>query len=194
MTELNKEYWNNRYRNNETGWDIGHASTPLKEYIDQLEDKGLSILVPGGGNAYEAEYLHNKGFTNVHLLDISPVPLENFLKRVPTFPKEHLICEDFFDHNGKYDLVLEQTFFCAIDPALRSKYAEHMHQLLNPGGKLVGLLFNDKLNDDRPPFGGNANEYRKLFEKLFSFKHFETAYNSIPPRAGRELFVSLVKK
>lgn len=187
---LTKEYWDNRYSNNETGWDIGYVSTPLKEYIDQLEDKDLKILIPGGGNAYEAEYLHNKEFTDVYLLDISLFPLENFSKRVPSFPKDHLICQDFFGHDDKYDLVIEQTFFCALDPSLRNRYVEHMHKLLKPSGKLVGLLFNDKLNDDKPPFGGSADEYRKLFEKLFEFRHFETAYNSIPPRAGRELFIS----
>ena len=31
-----KNYWENRYNNNETGWDIGYLSTPLKDYIDQL--------------------------------------------------------------------------------------------------------------------------------------------------------------
>ena len=194
LSILSKEYWDNRYSDNDTGWDIGYVSTPLKEYIDQLEDKDQKILIPGGGNAYEAEYLHNKGFKNVFLLDISPAPLENFSKRVPSFPKEHLICTDFFEHNEQCDLILEQTFFCAIDPSLREKYAEHMFRLLKLRGRLVGLLFDDKLNDDKPPFGGSADEYRKLFEKLFTFRYFEAAYNSIVPRAGRELFIYFEKR
>ena len=37
--KLNKNYWNNRYKKKETGWDVGYASTPLKNYIDQLENK-----------------------------------------------------------------------------------------------------------------------------------------------------------
>ena len=52
-----KEYWINRYKEERTGWDIGYPSTPLKEYIDQLQDKNLRILIPGAGNGYEAEYL-----------------------------------------------------------------------------------------------------------------------------------------
>ena len=191
---LDKEYWDNRYSNKDTGWDIGYPSTPLKEYIDQLEDKNIKVLIPGAGNGYEAEHLHIKGFTNVHLLDISPAPLESFSKRVPAFPKEHLICEDFFKHDSRYDLIIEQTFFCALDPSLREKYVEHMHKLLAPAGKLVGLLFNDKLNDDKPPFGGSADEYKELFGKLFTARYFGTAYNSIEPRTGRELFVSFKRK
>ena len=69
MVQLNKDIWNERYHNKETGWDIGHISTPLKEYFDQLENKSLKILIPGCGNAYEAEYLIQLGFKKVFLID-----------------------------------------------------------------------------------------------------------------------------
>ena len=69
-----------------------------------------------------------------------------------------------------------------------------MHALLKPGGKLVGLLFNDKLNEDKPPFGGNAAEYRTYFELYFDTRTFDLCHNSIAPRAGRELFMVLQKK
>jgi hypothetical protein len=59
--ELNAVYWDQKYQNQETGWDIGTISEPLKCYIDQLEDKNIRILIPGCGNAYEAKYLIEKG-------------------------------------------------------------------------------------------------------------------------------------
>jgi hypothetical protein len=89
---------------------------------------------------------------------------------------------------------LEQTFFCALLPEIRKKYVSKMHQLLKPEGKLVGLLFNIPLNDNKPPFGGNESEYRSLFEEKFKIEKMETAYNSIPPRAGSELFFMVTKK
>lgn len=193
MSLLGKEYWTQRYQSNEIGWDIGYPSMPLKEYIDQLTDKNVSILIPGAGNAYEAEYLFNKEFTNITVIDISAMPLKNLKERLPHFPENKLILENFFEHNKKYDLILEQTFFCAIDPALRKSYAKKMHELLNPGGKLVGVLFNDSLNSDKPPFGGNKEEYITYFQSYFHFKTFESCYNSIMPRANRELFINLVK-
>ena len=61
---FSNEFWTQRYEQNQTGWDIGEISRPLKEYIDQLEDKNLKILIPGAGNAYEAEYLFKQGFTS----------------------------------------------------------------------------------------------------------------------------------
>jgi methyl halide transferase len=189
MITLDARYWTERYTNQQTGWDANAITTPLKEYFDQLKNKNISILIPGCGNAHEAEYLHKQGFQRVFLADISDVPLENFAQRVPDFPHDQLINEDFFLLEGKYDLIVEQTFFCALDPAMRKAYVKKMHELLKPSGRLVGLLFNDSLNDDHPPFGGSAEEYKRLFEDYFEFEKFEIAHNSIAPRAGRELFI-----
>ncbi|MBL0328818.1 MAG: methyltransferase domain-containing protein [Bacteroidetes bacterium] len=194
MLDLTKEYWTSRYTENDTGWDLGEISTPLKEYIDQLTDKSISILIPGAGNSYEAEYLFKNGFKNVTIIDLSEEPLKNIQKRIPDFPKENLIVGDFFEHHNHYDLILEQTFFCAINPSLRQAYAKKMHELLNNKGKLVGVLFNDVLNIDKPPFGGNKEEYISYFNPYFHFKTFDSCYNSIKPRANRELFIHFEKK
>lgn len=190
---LDKDFWENRYEEHNTGWDIGYPSTPLKEYINQLENKNLNILIPGCGNAYEAEYLHQQGFTNVHLLDMAEHALSNFKKRVPDFPDENLILKDFFTHDLQYDLILEQTFFCSFYPEYRDAYVKQMHSILADTGKLVGVLFNREF-DGGPPFGGNEKEYRKYFESYFTFNTFELAHNSIEPRQGAELFINLSKK
>ncbi|NRA91094.1 MAG: SAM-dependent methyltransferase, partial [Psychroserpens sp.] len=94
---LNESYWDDRYKNNNTGWDLGMVSPPLKSYFDQLEDKELRILIPGGGNSYEAEYLFSKGFPNIYVVDLSRTVLERFQERVPAFPSEHLLHNNFFD-------------------------------------------------------------------------------------------------
>jgi len=191
--QLDEQYWQNRYLNKDTGWDIGCITSPLKEYIDHLTDQQLHILIPGAGNSYEAEYLWQKGFKNVYVADFASQPLENIKTRVPDFPSDQLLHKDFFQLEMKFDLILEQTFFCALNPSLRKNYAAKMHELLKPGGKLAGLLFNDTLNTDKPPFGGNKEEYISYFRPLFRIIHFEECYNSIAPRAGRELFIELEK-
>jgi thiopurine S-methyltransferase len=185
---LDKNYWEERYKNNKTGWNIGYISTPIKAYIDQLEDKTQKILIPGAGNSFEAEYLWNLGFKNVYIVDIAKQPLINLKNRVPSFPKNQLIQKDFFELNDDFDLILEQTFFCALDPILRSKYAEHMYQILKPEGKLAGLLFDFELTESGPPFGGSMEEYRSHFNDKFKIRILEKSYNSIKERQGKELF------
>jgi len=251
---LNATYWNNRYLQDDFGWDLGSISTPLQTYFDQLTNKEAFILIPGAGNAYEAEYLVNAGFTNVFVCDLAQEPLINLKKRCPSFKEENLLLIDFFNLPGsfrqvkppqraadplklvaeqvevaaeptesvaelvevllhnvtssgvdvtssgvdvtssgveKYDLILEQTFFCALNPSLRKTYFEKTSSLLKLGGKLVGVLFDDVLNTDMPPFGGNKEEYLSYIGPSFKIKVLEPCYNSIKPRAGRELFIIL---
>ena len=191
--KLDQDFWSEKYQSNQTGWDIGGISTPIKEYIDQLEDKHLTILIPGAGNAYEAAYLFEQGFTNVSIVDIAKEPLDNFRKSVPDFPENKILQEDFFSHEGSYDLIIEQTFFCALDPSLRVNYIDKMKALLKPKGKLVGLLFDFRLSDEGPPFGGDADAYSLAFQKRFNLKTLAPCYNSIKPRDGKELFIIFEK-
>ena len=191
---LDSNSWNQRYISKNTGWDIGYVSTPLKEYFDQILDKDQKILIPGCGNAYEAEYLFKNGFKNIFIVDFSERALKNFKSRVKEFPSNNLICKDFFKISGKFDLVIEQTFFCAIEKEKRAQYAIKVNSLLKAGGRLVGLLFDAPMYEDHPPFGGNSKEYKKYFTPYFNFHVFKKCYNSINSRTGKELFINLIKK
>jgi thiopurine S-methyltransferase len=191
---LDSNYWQERYKTNQTGWDAGSITTPIKEYIDQLKDKSIKILIPGCGNAHEAAYLWQQGFINVFLLDFVAEPLNNFSKQFPNFPKSHLLLKDFFELDEKFDLIIEQTFFCALEPKLRTSYTEKMYQILYPEGKLVGVMFSSEFKKEGPPFGGTKTEYQALFERYFDIAKMEECYNSIEPRKGNELFVVLCPK
>jgi thiopurine S-methyltransferase len=194
MIDLSEFFWENKYKKNKIGWDLGEVSPPLKTYFDQLTNKYLKILIPGGGNSYEAEYLFNRGFNNTYVVDVSKTALDNIKNRVPEFPSSQLIHADFFDLNDTFDLIIEQTFFCAINPNLRVNYAVKMKNLLNEKGKLVGVLFDAKLNKDHPPFGGNIKEYTTYFEPYFRMDVFTKCYNSFHNRQEMELFMKFVKK
>lgn len=193
--DLDAAYWSQRYLGKQTGWDVGAISTPLKDYADQLTNKEIRILIPGAGNAYEAEYLADLGFPNVYVCDLASEPLQNLLKRRPDFNSSHLLQQDFFLlEDTRFDLVLEQTFFCALRPSLRQAYFDKMARLLKPGGRLVGLLFDDDLNQEGPPFGGHKAEYLRYIPGAFRIHSFAPCYNSIKPRQGRELFMNLQKQ
>lgn len=190
---LDQEYWDTQYTSNATGWDLGQVSPPIKEYIDTLEDKNISVLIPGCGNSHEAEYLLSQGFTNVTVIDIAPTLVEGLQEKFRNNPNIKIVLGDFFVHQGKYDLVIEQTFFCALPPSMRQKYVLEMHKILRAKGLLVGLLFN-KTFEGGPPFGGSKTEYEILFKDYFDFKIMDLCHNSIKPRANSELFIEFQKK
>lgn len=187
--QLDKNYWDSRYQTEQTGWDLGAASGPIRHYIDQLSNKDLRILIPGCGNAYEAEYLSEQGFSNITLIDISPSLVQQLRNKFEGRQEINVIEGDFFEHQGEYDLILEQTFMCALDPKMREDYVKKMHSLLSQNGKLAGLLFGVHFEKAGPPFGGSIEEYETLFGQHFKIKTMEKAYNSVKPREGNELFI-----
>lgn len=191
---LGQSYWNKQYESNTTGWDLGEVSPPIKAYIDQIENKNCRILIPGCGNTYEADYLLQQNFTNITIIDIAPTLVKKLNIKYADNPNIHIILGDFFTHEGQYDLIIEQTFFCAINPTLRELYVKKMNELLAPNGKLMGVLFNRTFDVQGPPFGGSQDEYKKSFEPNFDFMHFIPCYNSYHKRANTELFILLKKK
>lgn len=192
---LNEAFWSSKYQSKSTHWNAGEITKPLKDYVDQLKDKNINILIPGVGHGHELKYLFNQGFKNVYVIDIATEPLDYIRKQLPGFPNERLIHGDFFELEGSFDLILEQTFFCALNPDLREKYAQKMNDLLSYNGKLVGVLFDFPLDTiGLPPYGGNKEEYELLFMNHMHLIKIERCYNSIKPRIDRELFIHIEKK
>lgn len=191
---LDQNYWNERWEQRETGWDIGYSSPPIEDYMVQFENKNAKILIPGCGNAHEAEFLLENGFTDITILDIAPNAVAILKKKFENNPEIKVVCDDFFYHHDRYHLIIEQTFFCALNPERRTEYVKKTAELLSPKGKIMGVLFDRFFERQGPPFGGTIEEYRGLFGKEFEIKTMEKCRNSIPARMGSEAFIILEKK
>ena len=191
---LDQNFWETRWKNHQTGLDIGYPSPAISDFFENYPDKSISILIPGCGNAYEAEFLYRKGFSNISLIDISSPVVEQLKSKYRNDPQMTIIHGGFFEHLGQYDLIIEQTFFCAINPKKRRDYVEKVSSLLKDKGQLVGVLFNREFEAAGPPFSGSEEEYKKLFETSFDIKIMKECRNSIPPRRGSELFIHFQKK
>ena len=74
---LDANFWDQKYLNDDTPWNIRKASPPLTDYIDQLKDKTINILIPGAGHAHEVNYLLEKGFKNITILFLKSVNFQN---------------------------------------------------------------------------------------------------------------------
>jgi SAM-dependent methyltransferase len=189
---LGQSYWDSQYKSHTTGWDLGAVSPPIKSYFEKVENKNLAILIPGCGNTYEAEFLLQQGFTNITVIDIAPTLAAVLQEKFKNNESINIVLGDFFDHQGKYDVIVEQTFFCALPQTMRQRYVNKMHSLLNSNGLLVGLLFNRSF-EKSPPFGGSKTEYEHLFAKAFTFLKLEDCVNSAAPRANSELWIEFKK-
>jgi SAM-dependent methyltransferase len=179
-------YWNNRFDTLNTPWDMGAPSPALINYFKTINNKNLRVLIPGCGAAHEAEWLIEAGFTDISLVDISSVACEQLINRFKN--KCKIYNENFFEHHGTYDLIVEQTFFCALPIDFRNQYLINMSRILVPTGVLAGLLFNKIFDNAGPPFGATLDKYIDLFKPYFSQVNFTNCSLSIPPRAGTELW------
>lgn len=186
-------YWGQRYQQANTPWDMGQVSPPLTAFLQNWQNRQSRILIPGAGRAHEAAWLWENGYDQVWVAEVAEEPLQALEQRVPGFPAERLLHQDFFDLRGQYDLILEQTFFCALPPDWRPRYAQKMAELLPRGGHLAGVLFSFPLSEDGPPFGGSREEYLQYFHPYFKIFRMENCYNSIAPRLGSELFFHLIR-
>jgi len=192
---LNAQYWQQRWSKQQTGWDIGHPNHGLIAEVEARFSKTTKILIPGAGRGHEAEALWAAGYLRTYVCDWAPEAFEGLassdvLAKAITDKEQaqsRLIVSDFFTLTDSFDLILEQTFFCAINPELRERYVEQAATLLKPVGKWMGILFDCHFPTAGPPFGGNAASYRKLFSNYFDIRHLERFSGSIEPRKGKEL-------
>lgn len=190
---LDKDFWEHQWENKTTGWDIGLASPAIIDYFEKIEHKNLKILIPGCGSAYEAEWLVQNGFKDITLIDISPTAAQILKTKFSSHSAVKILCQDFFELKETYDIIIEQTFFCALPPQWRPKYLWKMHHLLAPNGVIAGLMFNKNFEKPGPPFGGTKDEYESLFSPAFQILSLHNTDKSIEPRSGNELWIEMKK-
>ena len=192
---LTKSFWDQRWKDEQTGWDLGKPAPALIRFFeDKVLPRDYRILIPGCGNAWEAQALADNGYTDITLCDISPTLCAKLEKRFSTSQGIHIVCADFFSLNGPFDLVIEQTFFCALQPDLRMDYAKQMANIIRPGGLLAGLWFSIEFPFDGPPFGGNPHDYLQLLQEQFIIREAGPCPISVKPRQGNEWFIVAERK
>ena len=192
------EYWEKSYQSGDMGWDLG-GPTPIFDDWIQYQADSLSICILGAGNGWDAINFAEKGH-NVTAVDFAESAIDNMHTSAQSKGVQiNIVHSDIFDlcklFNHTFDIVLEYTCFCAIDPARRMDYVRMTNQILKPDGKLVALLFpiDKDINDDGPPFAVDLDSTISLFLKYFILDTKEIPSLSIERRNGREVFVIFKK-
>ena len=179
-------------------WDLGEPTPVFNQWINSERNK-LSICILGAGNGWDALNFAKKGH-HVTAVDFAFSAIQNMRKMAEILGvKLDLLYSDIFNigksYHDAFDIVLEYTCYCAIQPDRRIDYVNLVNCILKPEGRLVALFFplDKELNDDGPPFGVNLNSTLNLFSKKFTLNKKEIPNLSIERRIGREIFVVLNK-
>ena len=148
-------FWNAKYTGSHTPWDLGEVSEAALKLVESHFPPEGRVLVPGCGRGYEALWLERLGY-RVTAVDFADEPIR-FLReeagRLGLRPE--ILQEDIFllptRLNSAFDVILEQTCFCAIDPTLYDEYERMAHRLLKAGGSLLGV-FMEVEGIEGPPY------------------------------------------
>ncbi|KAF3783955.1 putative thiol methyltransferase 2 [Nymphaea thermarum] len=157
-----QDRWNKCYEYEDIPWDLGQA-TPLVAHLVQSGSlpKGRG-LVPGCGTGYDVVEMASPERYVVGL-DISEKAMERSRKlfsSVPNVDNFTFVAADFFSWKTT------ESFFCAIDPSMRSAWAKRMHELLTVDGELIILMFPVDDHSGGPPFKVSFEAYDEVLRAL----------------------------
>jgi SAM-dependent methyltransferase len=190
------EDWQRHYEENDLGWDLGQVAPPFVKLWQEEKLPLGKVLVPGCGRGHEVVFLAENGF-DVTAIDFSSgavTYLKNALKKRNL--EGRILHQDFFSldksHEGVYDLVLEQTFFCAISPKQRRDYVLNVSRILKPGGILVGLFYHTD-EQGGPPYNTTREDIEMHFSKKFEIQELDKTSLSTEQRKDKE-WLGILKK
>ena len=200
------EYWSKRYQSGDASWDLRgetavfsalRASNPL---FMPSPNESRTVLVPGCGYGHDAVGFARAGF-DVTAVDFAIEALDQLRAIASNADVNVKILErDVFtlgwDLPQSFDIVLEYTCYCAIDPGRREEYVRMISTVTKPGGLVAGLFFPlDEVDRVGPPFTVYEHEVHQHFENAdFIFISSDIPRESHPARAGRERLMIFRKR
>ncbi|MFP5519428.1 MAG: methyltransferase domain-containing protein [Bdellovibrionia bacterium] len=183
--------WCERYKNNNTGWDLGKPAPALVDMLPRLKLSRSRVLVLGCGSGHDAAHFAKDGHI-VTAVDFSAEALKKAQAQYSEFNNINWIQADVFNlpqaWDGAFDVVFEHTCYCAVNPTKRAQLAKIWKRVLAPGGHLMGVFFTFEKRQG-PPYGGTEWEIRQRLKKDFHFIFWGRWKNSVENRQGKELFV-----
>ncbi len=141
MTGPDRAFWQQRFDTGELPWDRGASSPQLDAWLADGSLRPGRVVVPGCGSGHEVLRLAAAGFA-VTALDYAPGALaltRTGLARAGL--QAELLQADVLDWQpaAPFDLVYEQTCWCALHPDHWAAYAARLRAWLRPGGRLALL-------------------------------------------------------
>jgi SAM-dependent methyltransferase len=193
-TAIDADFWSAIWREGRDGWELGRAAPPIARWVaaHAAEVAGARALVVGSGRGHEARLLARAG-ARVVAVDVAPeaVAAARALDAAAGVTVDVRRADLFDLPRGpeRFDLVLEHCCFCAIDPARRDEYVHAVADVLEPGGRLVGLFWAHG-REGGPPFTTTRAELEARLGTRFAVEHLEVPPDSVGVRLGQELLVA----
>jgi thiopurine S-methyltransferase len=188
---MKKEFWIEKWQNNQTGFHKEEVHVLLVDYIDKLNlKKGDTVFVPLCGKSFDMLWLNSLGF-NVIAVELSELAVEQFfnenhLKMKKTTDEKFTVYRfenitiyqgDFFDlsksHCEKVNAIYDRAALIALPDGLIEKYVDRMHEIMPDHiyELLITLELQRTASDSLgPPFSVTNDKVNSLFHAYSSIK------------------------
>jgi hypothetical protein len=191
---LNADFWSTLYAEGQDGWELGRAAPPLVRWTAVHDPivRGRRALVLGAGRGHDARLLARAGASVVGVDYAAQAVAEARALAAAEGTAVDFRERDVFalaSEPERYQLVVEHTCFCAIEPGRRGDYARVVADVLEPGGIFVALFWLHG-RPGGPPFTTSAEEIDTLFAADFEPIEREVPGDSVATRMGQELLVT----
>ncbi|KAJ3388083.1 hypothetical protein HDU92_001628 [Lobulomyces angularis] len=203
---MSQKFWENRWELKDTPWDKEKLSAPsLMKLLNTKQYPNFSVpeegyfLVPGCGSGNDVINIFKAGPKRHSIgLDFSSIAIDQALEKVKNsdidasnnLGKIDFCSGDFFKFNyfdKTFDFVYDYTFFCALEPSLRTEWGKKMAELISDGGLLVTLMFPImEFSEDGPPYPVSLEAYQQVLVENFELVLHEKVVESFPGRQDRE--------
>jgi len=212
MSGPDRQFWQNRFETQQTGWDRGAPSPQLLQWLDDGTFAAAAaapgarprVVVPGCGSGHEVVALAAAGvdvtgldyteaavarsraaLADAGLVEAGRVELADVLAWQPPAP---------------LDAVYEQTCLCALHPDHWTAYGDALHGWLRPGGRLLLLAMQSPKEGgadgfvEGPPYHVHVHAARALFPAS-RWDWPKPPYPRVPHPAGmHELAIVLTRR
>jgi len=184
--------WAQRYATRDTPWDLGGAHPEIAARIAAglAPAAGTPALawVPGCGRGHDALALARAGW-RVTAQDFADGTGGELARQLEQLGGRFELA-DALEHapRARYDLILEHTFFCALDPRLRERWGAAIERSLAPAGLVCALVFpvGKRLDEGGPPYGCSTQDLLAALGPGFRVPIDEPARQRAPGRSWSE--------
>ncbi len=184
---MDAAFWTQRWAEGRIGFHQAETNRHLVAHADHL-GRGGTVLVPLCGKSLDMDFLATRfdRVIGVELVDLACVAffaerdLEPSVEHTPhgvrrTAGPYTLWTADFFavgsGQLGPVDAVFDRAAMIALPPALRARYAAHLHEVLPAGARgLAVTMTYDQGRVDGPPFSVPDAEVRAAYGEGFELE------------------------
>ncbi len=190
---MEKQYWLDRWDNNDIGWNQENINVYLIKHYQQLNLKNYNhVFVPLCGKSIDMKFfLENGHFITGCELSIE-ASKDFFYDNNLYFDANQyyhfeilrgdnidLFCGDLFKIEERalslpIDLVYDRGAIVALPKEMRVKYFEHINSLIKSGTRwIIMSLEHESVKHQGPPFSVTLNEIEELAKNDFNVELIE---------------------